>query len=161
MSDKKSQSSIDLAESIPAALEIETKELHLAIKHSSFYPEEHPVRVKAANQLCKLLQDILSNQESHSISAIEDELYIDEHLKSADDHHQSASDEFSMDLARKLRQHGIRSVVFYRGIELWELERFLRIMTMKSNGNIVQSDASMALGPSKDVPREEDNPNNN
>lgn len=125
------------ADGVPEAkaaevLEREIRELHLAVKQAFLYPAGHPVRVKAADEIRELLEQLLSSRENHSLVAIGDKIYIDQQeMKAKSPDGQLASDEASADIARKFRQRGIRSVTFSRGIETRELERFLDIMTMK------------------------------
>lgn len=150
--DQQRQSGKDQANEIPESLERELREFYLGIKQAFLYPMEHPVRTKAAGEIYRSLQRILSNQQNHSLTTIEDKLYINQYDIGADGQQYIASDEISIDLARKLRQRGIRSVVFSRDMELWELERFLNIMTMRPREVMDRGGAGKLLISNGDVP---------
>lgn len=152
MVDQQRQFDKGQTDDIPEALKKMIREFHLAMKRAFLYPVGHPARVRAADEIHQALQELLSAEESHSLTAIEDKLYIDEHKMSADEHPRIMSDEMSTEIARKLRQRGIRSVIFSHGIELEELERFLDIMTMEAKEVMVQNGAGELLRSSGDVP---------
>ena len=145
------QSNRNQADGIPEALEGIIRQLQLAMRRASLYPAEHPVRVKSAGEICESLRRVLSSQESHSLTAIEDKLYIDQHRMGGNGQGYIASDRMSVDLARKLRRRGIRSVVFSQGIELRELEKFLDIMTMEAKAVIAQNGAGVLLRAADDI----------
>jgi HEAT repeat protein len=155
MTDEQGQSNKGRVDDIPEASKRVIRELHLAIRQASLYPPGHPVRVKAGGEVYESLQEVLSSQESHSLTAIGDRLYVDQHKTSVDEQRHTALDEVSADFARKLRRRGIRSVVFSRGIELPELERFLDIMTMEAREVMAQGGAGNVLRLVSDVPHVE------
>ncbi len=138
-------------DSIPEALEAGIKGLHRAIKKSVLYPPGHPFRVKAAGEIHKSLQRILSEQENHSLTAIENKLYIDQYKTADDERYYVGSERIYADLARRFRQRGIRSVTFLRGIELWEMGKFLDITTMRARETVALGGAGELLRSDGDV----------
>ena len=150
------QSGKGQADGLRGAMEREIRQLHLALKQASLYPEGHPIHARAAGEVYELVQEVLSSQESHSLTAIADKRHIDQLLidgcKTNDDEQSHiALEEMSADIARKFRRRGIRSVAFSRGMELWELERFLDIMNMRAKEVMDQGGAAKLLSPSSDV----------
>ena len=137
MTDQQGQSNKGRADGIPEETRHAVSLLYLAIKRVALYPAGHPIRVKAAGEVYGSLQRVLSSQESHSLMAIGDKLYADQREVSVDKQRYAVSDEMSTELARRFRRRGIRSVIFSRGVELWELERFLDIMTMETKAALM------------------------
>jgi len=151
MTDRERQSNEGRTGGIPEDLERVIRELHLAIRQSTLYPPGHPVRVKAGGEVYESLQEVLSRQESHSLTAIGGKFYVDQQKMSVDEQRRTALGEMSVDLVRKFRRRGIRSVVFSRGIELPELERFLDIMTMEAREVMAHGGAGKLLRSAGDV----------
>ncbi len=138
-------------DNIPKILETGIRGLHLAIKKSVLYPPGHPFRVKAAGEIHKSLQRILSEQENHSLTAIENKLYIDQYKTEDDEHYYVGAEGIYADLARRFRRRGIRSVTFLRGIELWEMGTFLDIATMRTQETIALGGAGKLLRSDGDI----------
>jgi hypothetical protein len=152
MMDHQKQTDKARTDHMPEVLEDGIKRFHLAMKKAILYPQGHPFRVRAASEIYELLQEILSDQGDHSITAIDNKLYIDwQETLDVVEYQYIASDGIYTDLARRFRLHGVRSIAFSRGMERWEMERLLDIMTMRGRETIAQGGASKLLDSDGDI----------